>query len=139
MVCLVFEPGTAGWWARTKPLSYDGPLLPPSVISWLVLDCFLSTIEAHQNCSIRKIIMNSKISFQVRRAATFHCRGAVAGSSPAGTAERGGTRETKEERTRRSKEEKKKTFHVRLSEGHKAFHGAAEGARGGRGGEIYCR
>ena len=83
MVCLVFEPGTAGWWARTKPLSYDGPLLPPSVISWLVLDCFLSTIEAHQNCSIRKLIMNSKISFQVRRAATFHCRGAVAGSSPA--------------------------------------------------------
>ena len=35
--------------------------------------------------------------------------------------------------------EEKKTFHVRLSEGHKAFHGAAEGARGGRGGEIYCR
>ena len=26
MVCLGFEPGTAGWWALTNPLNYSGPL-----------------------------------------------------------------------------------------------------------------
>ena len=27
MVCLGFEPGTAGWKMQTNPLSYDGPYL----------------------------------------------------------------------------------------------------------------
>ena len=35
MVCLGFEPGTAGWKAQTNPLSYGGPTTLP--LFWFVL------------------------------------------------------------------------------------------------------
>ena len=52
---------------------------------------------------------------------------------------RKGRNKRNKRRAYKTPKEEKKTFHVRLSEGHKALHGTAEGAGGGQGGEIYCR